>query len=161
MTDSDPLGAFPRDLKASSSRPDQTYGRVPDRFAIRGPCPPELRAAVELELHAEQIVICHGVPPDSISPLPVYRLAPAGAPSVATGRIFVRLRDAARIEDHEAELRATGYCVAERLPYAPNAAWLDDVNDDVGAALNNVGHLEAIDAVVNVEPQVLQQRHTR
>ncbi len=80
---------------------------------------------------------------------------------VPTGRVFIRLEEGAHAESYADAFRKLGYVITQSLPYAPNAAWLAHEDGDVAAALRNIGALEKLPWVRNVEPQLLGTRAHR
>lgn len=80
---------------------------------------------------------------------------------VPTGRVFVRFRDGVVASARAADLERAGYRLAQTLPYAPNAAWLEAGDQRMASALGNIGRLEALSDVVNIEPQLLAPRAAR
>jgi hypothetical protein len=92
---------------------------------------------------------------------PVYSLDPRGRLAVPTGRIFLRLRDSARMVERRAAIESAGYRVDEIPAYAPQAAWLTSRTGDIADALGRLGLLEALADVENVEPQMLLEASRR
>lgn len=92
---------------------------------------------------------------------PVYTLQPGGAPTVPTGRIFIRFREGLSVEARRREIEQVGYQIAESLAYAPHAAWLQARSGEIADALTGIPGLEQIAGVENVEPQMLTHRATR
>jgi hypothetical protein len=84
----------------------------------------------------------------------------AGAPPVATGRVFVRFADGMVAAEAADKLRAAGYEIERALDWAPNAIW---VRPDEGPS-GRKGRpadpraLEKIPGVVKVEPELLRPR---
>ena len=75
-----------------------------------------------------------------------------------TGRVFVRLTDAAKAEDRRAEFEAAGFAIERTVSYAPHTAWLVPRHRGVAYALGALTELERIPDVVHVEPQLLMGR---
>jgi hypothetical protein len=92
---------------------------------------------------------------------PVYTLQPGGAPAVPTGRVFIRFKEGVPVERRLREIEQAGYEVAQRLEYAPHAAWLRARSGEIADALTRIPALEQIADVENVEPQMLMQRANR
>ena len=139
-----------------------TLGRRADvragRRALHGVRDPERLRGVEFTLQRGAIVVCRddadqrgAAPRDST---PVYALA-NGAPSVPTGRVFVRLAEGERAEARRADFERAGYALREVVSYAPHAAWLEAKDGGTAAALARVDGLLAMDGLHVVEPQML------
>ena len=90
----------------------------------------------------------------------VYAL-PSGRLAVPTGRVFVRFREGVAPKARSEELKHAGYRITMTLAYAPSAAWLEADDGEVATALRNIERLEALNGVVNVEPQLLAPRVAR
>lgn len=156
------LSDFPPRLRASTEHPDVVYTRAQDYYAVRDASRTQVRSAVlKLDDDGEVIVVLKGQPKgDAENVSAVYRSA-NGALVVPTGQVFIRFNDEVSVETQAEELRRLGYVIAQSLAYAPNAAWLRHLNDDIAAALSNLHTLEALPCVENVEPQLLSQRALR
>ncbi|HVF31218.1 MAG TPA: hypothetical protein VNA22_09615 [Pyrinomonadaceae bacterium] len=89
---------------------------------------------------------------------PVYAVRPSGAEAIPTGLVFVRFSADVNAADRRAEIEAAGYEIAEVLSYAPEAAWLRATSGDIAEALVDLGKLEKLSGVENVEPQMLMKR---
>jgi len=92
---------------------------------------------------------------------PVYALQPGGTVAVPTGRVFIRFKEHVSVEDRLREIEQAGYEVAQRIGYAPHAAWLQARSNEIADALTGIPVLEKIADVENVEPQMLMQRANR
>ncbi len=92
---------------------------------------------------------------------PVYRQDPETAPAVATGRLFLRLRDGLEIEQFAPPLEALGLGVETLLGWAPHAAWVAALDGDPCHALNQLDVLSQREEVAHVEAQLLQALHRR
>ncbi len=92
---------------------------------------------------------------------PVYALQAGGSPAVPTGLVLIRFSKGITVEERQEEIRQAGYGVAERLSYAPNAAWLRSRSGNIADALSGINALREIPAVENVEPQMLMQSARR
>ncbi len=89
---------------------------------------------------------------------PVYSAGIGGPLAVPTGRVFVRLTDAAKAEDRRAEFEAAGFAIERTVSYAPHTAWLVPRQGGVAYALGALAKLERMPDVVHVEPQMLMGR---
>ena len=160
------LSEFPETVRASSGEPDRQYVVMPQRFAVHGPPPAGVSGAVVEEFEADDrtITICHGDPDATITAargrtpriVPVYALDADVDVAVPTGRIFVRFAAGVRAADRSDALARAGYELVEVLSYAPNAAWVRAADGEIATALANLDRLEAVEAVENVEPQMLR-----
>jgi len=92
---------------------------------------------------------------------PVYSAGSNGPLAVPTGRVFVRLAEGNRAEEHRAQFTAAGFDIEQLLSYAPNAAWLRPREGGVAAALGGLEKLHSLAAVTHVEPQLLMERALR
>jgi hypothetical protein len=92
---------------------------------------------------------------------PVYSTGEDGPLAVPTGRVFVRLSEGLRAEDHRSQFGAAGFEIEQVPSYAPDAAWLRPREGGVAAALNGLHELERLAGVVHVEPQLLRERAAR
>ena len=92
---------------------------------------------------------------------PVYRQSPDTAPAVATGRLFLRLRDGLEVERFVAPLQALGLGVETLLGWAPHAAWVAALDGDPCHALNQLDALARWEEVAHVEAQLVQALHRR
>lgn len=161
-----PVAEFPNKFRVSTNRSALWYGRVSGLYAIHGDVPPALEPLVVFRLHDGQIAVCRGEP-EEIQDLrsgtisPVYALEPHGPPAVPTGRLLVRFAEHVGIGEREALLRRSGYHVAQDLPYAPQAAWVQAAQGGIAASLNGIPRLEQLPAIMNVEPEMLMQRAHR
>lgn len=170
MTEPDVFRDYPATLKQSTLHPEVVYRRADDLIAVRGPRTGSARAVPVLTVTG-----------DDGEPIAVYRVGPAqraeriaDSPqttavyvsattriAVPTGRVFIRFRDTVLVSKRTEEVSHAGYRTVETLPYAPSAAWLEAADGQVASALGNIGRLEALSDVVNVEPQLLAPRVVR
>ena len=88
---------------------------------------------------------------------PVYRQQPGTAPAVASGRLFLRLRDDLTMDSMESRLKSLGLRVSTPLKWAPNAAWISSADANPCHGLARLPDLIKIDGVVQVEAQLLMQ----
>ncbi|BCX05904.1 MAG: hypothetical protein KatS3mg053_3842 [Candidatus Roseilinea sp.] len=156
------LSDYPTRLRASTEHPEVIYTRARGYHAVKNaPRAQTKRAVSALEDDDSTYLILHGEPKtldESVSA--VYR-GDGGALYVPTGRVFVRLDEGARAEAYADAFRKLGFVIAQSLPYAPNAAWLEREDGDAAAALHSIGALEKLPQVRNVEPQLLTMRSLR
>lgn len=161
------FSGYPSQVRVSTERPNLWYVLLSGHFAIHGKVPPSLKSSVVWHLSEEKITVCRGEPGDqpggfeSVAMGPVYALEPGGPPAVPTGLIFVRFKEAVRIEEQHEALAQAGYRIRQTLPYAPHAAWVQASFGGIAEALTRIANLEALPDVVNVEPQMLTERVRR
>ncbi|HEY7652257.1 MAG TPA: hypothetical protein VIG07_05500 [Methylomirabilota bacterium] len=161
---------YPATLKQSTLNPEIVYRRSDELIAVRSP---RVRSG-----HEGPVLTVTGDDGESIA---VYRGGPeergawsANAASVTaaytqsgtkivvpTGLVFVRFRDPVSASTKREDIEGAGYRIVKVLPYAPNAAWLEAHDGRITSALANIGRLEALSDVVNVEPQLLAPRMAR
>lgn len=163
------FGRYPAELKHSTEQPEIVYHRSGELFAVHGesaesrPDPPVLTLT---GAGGEPIQVYRGEPPPrsaragSPAITPVYERSSRGV-VVPTGRVFVRFRDGVEASRRVADVKGAGYRVTATLAYAPNALWLESGDGSMAAALANIAGLEALDDVVNVEPQLVALRSRR
>ncbi len=170
MAEPDDFRDYPETLKQSTLNPQIVYRRSNELIAVRGPRERAGHEGLVLTVTGdggEPIAVYRGGPAerrawsaDSVAIAPVYTLSTAKI-GVPTGRVFVRFRDGVPASAKREDLRRAGYRIAETLSYAPNAAWLEADDGRLASALANIGRLEAVREVVNVEPQLLAPRVAR
>lgn len=162
-----PLTSFPDILLVMTERASLRYAKQPLLYAVHGPLPAYLNAAVELVLEDNSVTICRGTPPQSadlppsLTITPVYRLDPHGPLAVPTGQIFIRSKPGTSIEEHRSHYAALGYTIVEIPSYAPHTAWIQATTGDAATSLQNFERLKTLPDVENVEPQLLMQQKTR
>lgn len=136
-----------------------------DCYAIHGEVPPKIADLVMFTLNEGNIAVCRGEPdtPACAAAIitPVYALDSQGPAAVPTGRIFIRFLEHVDVQSRQQELARAGYEIAESIPYAPHAAWLQASGAGMAEALNRLSALEAIMGVKNIEPQMLLQRKSK
>lgn len=159
---------FPREVRSSTQPSAKVYTRLPDHYAIHGSRvnrPPTENAVLAMGEGEDRVEIFRGEAeqqknaPGQVGP--VYTLPPGGAPAVPTGRVFIRFKEGVPVERHLREIEQAGYEIAQRLDYAPHAAWLRAHSGEIADALTQIPALEQIADVENVEPQMLMQRANR
>ena len=161
---------YPATLKQSTLNPGIEYERSDELVAVRGPHERSGREAPVLTVtgdDGEAIAVYRGGPPerrawsaDASAVTPAYTLS-ATRIGVPTGRVFVRFRDEVGVSTRRGDIERAGYRIARTLDYAPSAAWLEADDGRMTSALANIGRLEALSDVVNVEPQLLASRAAR
>ncbi|MCS6774609.1 MAG: hypothetical protein RMM31_11570 [Anaerolineae bacterium] len=156
------LSDFPVHVRASRKNAQLVYQRDLSLYAERyqvaatsGSKPPTL------VLDEGRVRIFKGKPPAAAAGqlCAVYRHG--GWLAVPTGLVFVVFKPGERAAAHAEAIRQAGYEIVEIPPYAPNAAWVRDANEDIAAALKNLLRLEQISQVENVEPEFITERAWR
>lgn len=149
-------------LRASTEHPEVVYTRAEGYHAIKNaPRAQERSAVLVIKDDDSSYLILKGEPKtlsDSVSA--VYQ-GNGDMLVVPTGRVFVRLDEGASAQAYAQAFRKLGFVITQLLPYAPHAAWLEREDGDAAAALRNVGALEKLPQVCNVEPQLLAARALR
>lgn len=87
---------------------------------------------------------------------PVYRLVPNGPLCVATGLVFVTLKDGFTLEQGCDSLKETGFVIDKQSP--AGGAWLRHESGSISAALRCYLELGQLEAIRSVEPQFLVRR---
>jgi hypothetical protein len=149
------LSEFPKRLRASTQKPDIVYVRDDEHYAMHGQ-PARGRGVVMTEGEGGIAVFAGQPKALSKNMTAVYRNNAALA--VPTGRVLVRFAEGVDAGDHLKMLEQAGYCIEQQLPYAPNAAWLCNLDGDIAGALSHIDQLEKLPGVENVEPQLLTPR---
>jgi hypothetical protein len=160
---------YPRHVRTSTQRPSSVYARLVDHYAVHRQSgdKPSKHAVAALDDGERLIEVFRGDPAErqrSTSPGrvgPVYALKDGGTPATPTGRVFIRLREGLPVDARLKEINHAGYDVAERIGYAPNAAWLRARTGEIADALEGIEALENIADIENVEPQMLMHRASR
>lgn len=167
-SEKNPLSKFPREVRSRTQRPVTVYTRLPDHYAVHGPRPdrpPSENPVLAMGEGEDRIEIFRGEAVKQKNSRgkigPVYTLQPGGAPAVPTGRVFIRFKEEIPVEERLQEIEQAGYEIAQRLEYAPHAAWLRARSGEIADALTDIPALEQIADVENVEPQMLMQRANR
>jgi hypothetical protein len=166
----DLFAGYPAELRVGAGENAQVYKRLPGHYAVHGSR--EAAGGPEpLQTFEDGDVALFEGEPDaaSISSAaaaagklsPVYTLHPGGSMAVPTGQVFVRFADGVKAEDRGEEIEAAGYKVAQKLAYAPNAAWLRASSGSIADALNGIDELQKLKDVENVEPQMLMHAPRR
>jgi len=156
------LSDYPPRLRASTEHPEVIYTRAKGYHAVKGASGALAKhAALTLEDDGNTYAVVEGEPKSLREDVSAVYQGSSGALVVPTGRVFVRLDDDIPAKAHADAFRKLGYVIAQSLPYAPNAAWLEREDGDVAAALRNIGALEKLPRVRNVEPQLLASRAYR
>lgn len=176
---------YPATLQHSTTQPAIVYERSAERFAwfraaasgagTREDVPPPQASgprvrsvSPEMSLSADdgtRIDVYRGapeqVPSDAGESGAVYVEPASGRIVVPTGRVLVRFRETIRADARRDALQTAGYRIEAVLSYAPNCAWVVAASGDRAQALHNIGRLEALADVENVEPQWLSPRAMR
>src|SRR5262245_17450526 len=161
---------YPREVQSSTQRPTTIYTRLPDYYAVhhQHPGTPSSESAITTMGEGEDTIevflgevgdLQRAASPGEVSP--VYAIQPGGTPAVPTGRVFIRFKNNVAVEDRIGEVEQAGYEIAQRIEYAPHAAWLRASSGGIADALTDIKALENIADVENVEPQMLMQRASR
>ena len=131
-----------------------------DCYALKGRFPEQRADEVEMRLPGEDISILRGNPPSEPLPgvelLPVYATSDNTPPAVATGRLFLRLRDDIAIESVRGDIDTLGFDIDATPAYAPHSAWLRPKSGRVVDALSKLESLRALPGAARVEPQLLR-----
>jgi len=155
------MPAPPRHLRASSQSRDLVYELADDLVALhRQPDKAERPIADAVAELREAVIVRRkpGKATDLGRTGPVYYAGDPGTLAVPTGRLFVRLKSGLRAVSKKTAFARAGYEIVETPSYAPNAAWLAPAGGTIADALANIEQVERIPGVVNVEPELLQQR---
>lgn len=158
------LSNYPTRLRASTAHPETIYTRAAGCHAVKSASPlrqqnVDKRRIMALEDDGDIYQIFEGEPKRLTGEVTaVYRCSDGSSLCVPTGRVFVRLEEGLRVEDFAEAFRKLGFVIAQSLPYAPHAAWLEREDGDIAAALRSVSALEQLPQVRNVEPQLLSAR---
>jgi hypothetical protein len=161
---------YPATLRQSTLNPEIVYVRSDELVAVRGSLTRSAHEAPVLTVmgdEGESIAVYRGGPAerrawsaDASAVTPAYTLSGTRI-GVPTGRVFVRFRDEVPVNARRGDLERAGYRIVKTLAYAPSAAWLEADDGRMASALANIGRLEALNDVVNVEPQLLASRAPR
>ena len=155
------LTHYPPRLCASSSHPEQTYQRADKLYVVKCTSQTQQRnVTLTLEDDGVTYLVMRGEPAPTADAGAVY-MGSGGLMFVPTGRVFVRLDDDMPLEAHAEAFRRLGYVIAQTLPYAPNAGWLEHADKDAAEALRGIPELARLPGVQSVEPQLLTVRAQR
>jgi hypothetical protein len=159
----DPLAAFPACLRHSTEHAQRLYRRAEDLFAL--PATVSATARPERSLVTDsggRLDIFRGAsstaPPGSQA---VYLEPASGKWMVPSGRVFVRFAQTVNAESRRAVLLQAGYRIVAIPAYAPQAAWLEALDENAAHSLGGIARLEALSDVENVEPQWLGARQAK
>ncbi len=147
---------YPPEIRFSSQEPAVLYRLTSGYYAVHYPQPQAADPNAILQLNDGAIVVFPGTPHNvsgTVSPL--YTLQAKGSLAVPTGLIFIRFSEGVTATSHQAEIKGSGYEIAEIPSYAPHTAWLRSQSGQILAALSGIAKLETIPDVENVEPQML------
>lgn len=157
----DYFSAYPQQISIGKDAP-VLYSRQPGYYAVHSQQPRAIASNAALVLNEGKIAVFAGEPKptttDTVSP--VYTLT-GGSLAVPTGLVFIRFAENVDVESQQAAINQAGYEVAQKLAYAPNAAWLRAKSGKLSDAFPGIRQLEAIPNVENVEPQMLMERRQR
>ena len=155
---------FPSCIRRSTIHANVVYRRCEGWFGSLGTTAargvPTIHGTVGDDPELGRIAIHHGAPDPAtlgsgVRLVAVYESPESHTLNVPTGRIFVRFGDAIRAEDRRPILEALGFRIVDIPRYAPQAAWIEDVQGRIARALGRIRDLEALEDVENVEPQLL------
>ncbi|MFN4292665.1 MAG: hypothetical protein ACK4JD_00875 [Thermoflexales bacterium] len=153
---------YPMRLRASTEHPEVIYTRAEGYHAIKNaPHAQERGAVLAIKDDDGSYLILKGEPKTLSDAVSAVYQGNGGMLVVPTGRVFVRLDEGVSAEAHAQAFRKLGFVITQLLPYAPHVAWLEREDGDAAAALRNVGALEKLPQVCNVEPQLLAARALR
>ncbi|HKQ76074.1 MAG TPA: hypothetical protein VJ810_20435 [Blastocatellia bacterium] len=169
-SEQDIFSEYPSEVQSSTQQPTTVYTRLPGYYAVRHhhPDTPSSESAITTMGEGEDTIeVFLGEVGDlqraaSLGEVsPVYAIQPGGAPAIPTGRVFIRFKNNVAVEDRIGEIEQAGYEIAQRIEYAPHAAWLRARSGAIADALTGVKALEKIANVENIEPQMLMKRVSR
>lgn len=156
------LSDFPPRLHASTTHREVIYTRSKAHYAIHQASEAQAkRAVMKLEADDGTIAVLAAKPNAAEGKTSAVYESEGGALLVPTGQVFIRFEEGTPVEERRAAIEKIGYVIVQPLPYAPHAAWLRHKDDDVAAALSNIGALERLPGVENVEPQFISTRALR
>lgn len=166
-SEQDSLSKYPREIRSSTQRPSTVYTRLPDHYAVHRARPdktPSKGTVTAMTEGTGVIEVFRGEAAERQRAAssgeigPVYALQPGGTPVVPTGRVFIRFKDNVPVGERLREIELAGYEIAQKIDYAPHAAWLQVRSGKIADSLKGIPSLEKITDVENVEPQMLMQR---
>ena len=137
---------------------EESYGLPMDPKGERS-SPAAGATIVRFEQGAIEIV--SGAPSRTDRELPVYRLEDTRVVAVGTGRLFVRLSEDLRAEEHAPAFAKMGLLIEEVPAYTPHCAWVAPMTGRAADGLSAARHLAALPDVESVEPQLLRVSHRR
>jgi hypothetical protein len=158
------MPAPPRRLRASSRSRDLEYRLADDLVALHRRADKTLAASADVVAELpEAVVVRRGAKKTAErgGTGPVYHAGDPRTLAVPTGKLFVRLKKGLRASARRTAFARAGYEIVGSPSYAPNAAWLAPATGTIAEALSNIGRVERIAGVVNVEPELLRQRVAR
>jgi len=160
------LEAFPEHLRIGESSSGHVYLKQRG-CAIHHRPRGETAAQADFVLNEGEIAVYGQTPPawelgrPGIFPTAVYSRQPSGPLAIPTGLVFLRLEEGCKVEASEDAIGKAGYEIAEKLPYAPQAAWLRAASHDPAEALRRLSELERLPNLKNIEPQLLMENFPR
>ena len=162
----DDFAKYPTELWVGAGEKAQAYKLLPRFYAVHG-AREDAGGPEPLQTFSEEnIAVFKGEPGETSAAgsrnlSPVYALHPGGSMAVPTGQVFIRFADGVKVEDRSEEIEKAGYEVAQKLDYAPNAAWLHASSGSIADGLNAIDKLQKLKDVENVEPQMLMHAARR
>lgn len=158
----DYFSEYPQQIRVVKDQSTILYDRRPGYYAVHYNQPNSVAEQAVLQLNDGTIAVFAGEPQELDNTLsPIYTLQPDGSLAVPTGLIFIRFVVEVDVESRREAIAQAGYEVAQKLSYAPHAAWLRAQSGKILDALKGISRLEAIPDVENVEPQLLMARVQR
>lgn len=154
------LSRFPQEFVVGTSPRPTRYLITRDRFAVLDEVTIP-SGEIELEMDDGRVKVIRGTPPlELIESLPqsvtaVFQIDEHGPLAVPTGRIFVRVPEGSRLEDHQRDIEDAGFRIKDVLGYAPHAGWLEAKSKTPCDALTHFMKLQELEGVEAVEPQML------
>lgn len=163
----DVFAGYPTELRVGAGEKAQVYQRLPGYYAIHG-AREDAGGPEPVQTFEDGDVALFKGEPDANHPAagagklsPVYTLHPGGSMAVPTGQVFIRFADGVNVEERREEIETAGYKIAQKLDYAPNAAWLRASSGSIAEALSGIDKLQKLKDVENVEPQMLMHAPRR
>jgi hypothetical protein len=155
---------YPDQVRAGTQRAGVRFVRKPGYYAEHGRRHDTPARGAKLVLDDGRVAVFQGEPPADekrtsppVALSPIYELQPGGSAAVPTGLIFIRLSEGVDVTSRIQEIEHTGYEIAQKVPYASNAAWLRATSASIADALAGIPRLEGLPDIENVEPQMLMQ----
>ena len=143
------LARFPETIDAG-----QTYTRVDGLYAVHGRGHGANSDGAEFVLDDGDIAVYRGERTGDSSISPVYGRGEQ-APSVPTGRVYLRFAAGVSAESHRADIETADFIIESIPGYAPHTAWVRHGSGDIAESLRTVGRLKLIPGLESAEPQML------
>lgn len=156
--------AYPHELRQSTQHAERAYRLADDGFAVldsaaAAATPVEQRLQTD---DGQQLLVVRCAPGAMpAGALRIYLDTATGQWRVPSGLVFVRFSPGVTVESRRDVLQQAGYRIRSALPYAPEAAWLEDATGNAARALAGIAALEALPGMENVEPQWLAARQAK